>query len=362
MGNSEKARPSERERSTGRPDGCVARAALDRPGRSQRPRRQLRSSDGHRGRPQPPWTGRAPGQPPVRRDRRPPLRGLAGRSRRAGRPGAARRTGLGPGGTARARCQTRRPVGGDLRQRRRPGGRRGQPARGRVVAGRGRRDGRLRRRLHGLRQRCPRGAGPSVTSRPTRCRPGRSPWSRTRALRSRPCCAVIAGSASPSRSPPGRSSSPRPRTTWATPSTNPRRAWSRCCWRPCAHRSGCVRGWPARPSRACRSSRSRSARRARARPWSPPTPARWPVPTGPGRPSSMPTTCCGSTTWTSWPTPWSCSRPVGVLGRARAASPPCTTVAPSAPWSSIWPTRSALRSARWPKPPSRGSTNCSIPG
>ena len=78
---------------------------------------------------------------------------------------------------------------------------------------------------------------------------------------------------------------------------------------------------------------------ARAGRWSPPTPARWPPPTAPGRHWPTPTACTASTTWPSWPTPWNCSRwPAGPRPAAPPrASPPCTTPAWSGPTWPTWP-------------------------
>ena len=192
---------------------------------------------------------RPPGQPAVRRDRRPAVRRLPRRPGRAGRPGADGRAGRGPRGAAAAGRRPRRPVGHRLRQRGGRGRRREQPARRPSPSWPGRPGWRSAAAAAWASSTSPGACGPSVTSRPTRCRPGRSPWSRTPARPSRRCCAAIAGSASRSPCRPARSwSRPRP-TTWATPSTSPRPASWPCCWRRCARRTGCAPGWPGRPSR-----------------------------------------------------------------------------------------------------------------
>ena len=87
-------------------------------GGRQRAAGQLRAPDGHRGAPQHRGRWRAPGQPAVRRDRRPALRAQPGRPRRAGGPGPARRAGQ-RARAAAARPPRGRPLGRDLRQRRR---------------------------------------------------------------------------------------------------------------------------------------------------------------------------------------------------------------------------------------------------
>ena len=78
---------------------------------------------------------------------------------------------------------------------------------------RGGRAGDLRRRLHGLRQRGPRGARDRVPrARPAAARPDRA-GDALRARCSRRCCAPTGGWSTPSRSRRARSWSPRPPTT-----------------------------------------------------------------------------------------------------------------------------------------------------
>ncbi len=64
-------------------------------------------------------------------------------------------------------------------------------------------------------------------------------------------CARTAGSASRSRSPPARNSSPRRLLTCPTRSTSRRRRFSRWCSRRCASRTGSGRYSPARPNTTC---------------------------------------------------------------------------------------------------------------
>ena len=102
-----------------------------------------------------------PGQPEVRRARRPPVLPVAGRSAGSAGAGAARGARRGPGGAAHPRRHGRQPVRGHLRERAR-----GQPARrhrpqpacpaGRHCAQL--RHGAVRGWLHGLCQRQPRTA------------------------------------------------------------------------------------------------------------------------------------------------------------------------------------------------------------
>ena len=193
-----------------------------------------------------------------------------------------------------------------------------------------------------------RGSGRSGTSRPTE-------------LPSGPVAAGLplglgvlrpAAQPPPARLQPGRLVRPgaghdRGATTSTTPSTSPRRRSSRCCWRrmrsPDLLRAGLARAaeqdvpvvaltvGTSGPGRGHGGGALRRARRGGRR-------------LG-GAVRRVPA-CCGCATWTSWPTRSSCSRPAADPGPARAASPPCTTPAPSGPWSSTWPTSWACRSRR----------------
>ena len=121
------------------------------------------------------------------------------------------RAGRAAEGRGRGRC----PLGRGVRHR----------ARGRAARDRHRdrhrgRDGGVRRRLHGLRQRRDRACARWATSSAIPFPRAVSRWSPTRARCSPPCCAPGAGSASAWRCPPVRSWSPTPPTTSTTRSTS----------------------------------------------------------------------------------------------------------------------------------------------
>ena len=195
----------------------------------------------------------------------------------------------------------------------------------------------------------------------------RSPWSPTRARCSPRCCAPTGGlGLLASRSRPGRSSSP---TTadyldYALDDAgDPRRR--RCCWRRCGTCRGCGAALADAAERDVPVVALTGRRlAARARDWSPRTPGRWPA---------------SDAAWEALFAAYGVHRCADLaeladtlelfaVGRrvrttGAAGSRPCTTRAPSGPWSPTSPTSSASRSPTLSTPtraPAR--RRCSTPG
>ena len=231
--------------------GGDAGGAQRRAGRRVRAARLVRAADGRGGGQEPVPAPDLPGQPQVRRDRRaavlPSLADLPGPVDLVllAVPDAA------PGTAAGAGRRARRPLRRHLRQRLRPGW--PGTASCRLARSPGRRDGAVRRGVHGVHQR-PRAARDRLhRARPAARGPGRAGHPLRLGVLGA-CCGPAARSGTRSRSPPARNWSPPRRPTSTT-------------------RSACRRpgSWPwcSRPSgtgRAARGARPRGRTRPAGRP------------------------------------------------------------------------------------------------